>query len=58
MSAGDAFALAALLPVALYAAYVVKCRLGIDLLPQGGLHLPGPRSLLRRLLARARRRTV
>ena len=34
----------------LYALYVVKMKLGIDLLPNGGLHLPGPRTLLRQIL--------
>ena len=58
MTLGEAFGLLPVLLLGFYAAYVVKRWLGIDLLPQGGLHLPGPRSLLRRLLARARRRTV
>jgi hypothetical protein len=38
--------------VALYALYVVKVRLGIDIFRNGGLHLYGPRTLLRRLIAK------
>ncbi|HUC69395.1 MAG TPA: hypothetical protein VMA53_28510 [Stellaceae bacterium] len=38
--------------VALYALYVIKARLGIDIFRHGGLHLDGPRTLLRRLVAK------
>jgi hypothetical protein len=38
--------------VALYALYVIKARLGIDIFRRGGLHLYGPRTLLRRLIAK------
>ncbi len=31
----------------LYAIYVVKMHLGIDIFPDWGLHLPGPRTLVR-----------
>ncbi len=41
--------------IAFYALYLVKTRLGIDIFPNGGLHLPGPRSLVRRLIAKVRR---
>lgn len=44
-----------LILAALYALYVIKRHLGIDVFRPGGLHLPGPRSLLRRLMARRRR---
>jgi hypothetical protein len=37
---------------ALYAIYVIKMRLGIDIFRHGGLHLYGPRTLLRRLIAK------
>lgn len=37
---------------ALYALYVIKARLGIDIFRHWGLHLYGPRTLLRRLVAR------
>ena len=33
-----------------YVLYVIKVKLGIDLFRHGGLHLPMPRALLRRLL--------
>jgi hypothetical protein len=36
--------------VGFYACYVIKCKLGIDFFAQGGLHLPGPRTLWRRLM--------
>lgn len=50
---GPDIAMAAVLGVAgatvvLYALYVLKCALGIDLL-RGGLHLPVPWPLLRKL---------
>jgi hypothetical protein len=45
-----------LIPVAFYLAYVVKRRLGIDIFPHWGLHLPGPRSLARRFRAIFRER--
>jgi len=32
---------------ALYALYVVKRHLGFDIFPNWGLHLPGPRTLVR-----------
>jgi hypothetical protein len=38
--------------VALYAIYVIKMRLRIDIFPRWGLHLHGPRTLLRRLVAK------
>jgi hypothetical protein len=38
--------------IALYALYVIKARLGIDIFRHGGLHLYGPRTLLRRLVAK------
>jgi hypothetical protein len=38
--------------VTLYALYVIKARLRIDIFPRGGLHLYGPRTLLRRLIAK------
>jgi hypothetical protein len=41
--------------LALYGLYVIKRRLGIDIFPHWGLHLPGPRSLVRRLMAKRRR---
>lgn len=34
-----------------YLAYVVKAKLGVDFLAEGGLHLAGPRTLLRQLAA-------
>jgi hypothetical protein len=34
---------------ALYALYVVKMKLGIDIFPHWGLHLYGPRTLVRLL---------
>ncbi len=33
--------------VAAYALYVAKAHLGIDIFPDWGLHLPGPRTLVR-----------
>jgi hypothetical protein len=39
--------LVALIVFALYALYVVKVHLGIDIFPDAGLHLPGPRTLMR-----------
>ncbi len=33
--------------IGLYALYVVKAHLGIDIFPDWGLHLPGPRTLVR-----------
>jgi hypothetical protein len=36
----------------LYALYVIKAHLRIDVFPRGGLHLYGPRTLLRRLIAK------
>jgi hypothetical protein len=33
----------------LYALYVIKMKLGIDIIPAWGLHLPGPRTLLREI---------
>lgn len=36
---------------AFYALYVVKMHLGIDIFPHWGLHLYGPRSLVRWLAA-------
>ncbi len=40
--------LAALVVFGFYALYVVKVRLGIDIFPgTGGLHLPGPRTLVK-----------
>lgn len=38
--------------LALYALYIIKVRLGIDIFRNGGLHLYGPRTLLRRLIAK------
>lgn len=35
----------------IYLAYVVKAKLGVDFLAEGGLHLVGPRTLLRQLAA-------
>lgn len=35
----------------IYLAYVVKMKLGIDFFAEGGLHLAGPRTLLRQLVA-------
>jgi hypothetical protein len=40
--------LAVLVASGFYALYVVKRRLGIDIFPDTGLHLPGPRTLLRK----------
>jgi hypothetical protein len=37
---------------ALYAIYVIKMRLRIDIFPHWGLHLHGPRTLLRKLKAK------
>jgi hypothetical protein len=39
------FALVGLALSGLYALYVVKRHLGIDVFPEWGLHLPGPRRL-------------
>ena len=39
--------LAGLAVCGLYALYVAKVHLGIDIFPAWGLHLPGPRSLAR-----------
>ncbi|HEX7970253.1 MAG TPA: hypothetical protein VF502_18670 [Stellaceae bacterium] len=33
--------------IGLYALYVVKLHFGIDIFPDWGLHLPGPRTLIR-----------
>jgi hypothetical protein len=38
--------------LALYALYVIKMHLGIDIFPNWGLHLWGPRTLLRWLAAK------
>jgi len=40
-------ALAALVALALYILYVAKVHAGIDIFPGAGLHLPGPRALMR-----------
>ncbi|HJT08724.1 MAG TPA: hypothetical protein VJ747_17465 [Stellaceae bacterium] len=40
-------AFAALVLLALYILYVAKMHAGIDIFPHWGLHLPGPRTLLR-----------
>jgi hypothetical protein len=48
------FLLLPLILAALYLAYVLKRRLGVDIFPHWGLHLPGPRSLARRLRAKWR----
>ena len=39
----------ALIAFALYLLYVVKVHAGIDIFPGAGLHLPGPRTLARRI---------
>lgn len=41
--------LAVLVACGFYALYVVKVHLGIDIFPDTGLHLPGPRTLLRKI---------
>jgi hypothetical protein len=38
--------------LAFYALYLIKGRLGIDVFRHGGLHLYGPRTLVRRLVAK------
>ena len=38
--------------LAFYALYIIKVHLGIDIFRRGGLHLYGPRTLLRRLVAK------
>ncbi|HWI28257.1 MAG TPA: hypothetical protein VN668_14880 [Stellaceae bacterium] len=43
---------------AFYALYILKVRLGIDIFPDWGLHLYGPRRLVRWLLAKAKRLVV
>lgn len=40
-------AFAVLIAVALYVLYVVKMHAGIDIFPHAGLHLPGPRTLVK-----------
>jgi hypothetical protein len=40
-------AFAALIVFALYILYVIKMHAGIDIFPHAGLHLPGPRTLVR-----------
>jgi hypothetical protein len=40
---------------ALYVLYVIKARVGIDIFPEWGLHLYGPRSLVRWLVSEIRR---
>jgi hypothetical protein len=35
--------------IGLYALYVLKVRLGIDIFPSGGVHLPGPRTLVKKI---------
>lgn len=40
-------ALTALVVFALYILYVAKTHAGIDIFPHWGLHLPGPRSLVK-----------
>jgi hypothetical protein len=48
--AGAAIVLAGI--AGLYLLYVVKAKLGIDVFPGWGLHLPGPRALARRIARR------
>lgn len=40
-------ALAVLIAFALYILYVAKVHAGIDIFPHWGLHLPGPRTLMK-----------
>lgn len=40
-------ALTVLIAFALYALYVAKMHAGIDIFPNWGLHLPGPRTLVK-----------
>ena len=46
--------LALLVLAGLYGLYVVKSHLGIDIFPNWGLHLHGPRSAVRWLIGRLR----
>lgn len=46
--------LAVLTVFILYCLYVVKMKLGIDIFPHWGLHLPGPRTLLREIVGALR----
>jgi hypothetical protein len=41
--------------VTFYSLYVIKTRMGIDIFPNWGLHLRGPRSLARWLRARSKK---